>query len=856
MESDKRYDVFISYSTNDKKVAEGVCGYLERFGIRCFVSFRDIPEGADWADCLGNALPDSKTMVAIYSDYFNKSEETTKEINIADQLHIPILPFRLADVPYEGAKMYRLAHRNWIDAFPNPENHFGALLEGIEKLLGTTHAKTPVFSNPLNDDFEFQYENGVSSFLRYELQEAFNDLIEPAIHDYRDARKYLTDTFYSRPRLFHIPDDSFDYVKERADEGNAFAQFVMARYYEIKKLDYKKNFYYAEASAAQGDIYGTFHLAKCHELGFGTKKDLHEYQRLISIAFRKKCPLAILDQAKQYLWGWSFKKNATKAMELLNLAMQLGIPESFRLMGDIYFDGNHVQKSNEEAIRLYQQAIEKGHYEAYCCIAQAFLFDPADWSFINDPNGNKKALEALYKGVEASEPDCISQLALLYHFGNVLRQDFGHAQRLYAKAFHFGDRHSAFMMGYMHYNGEGGDIDLKKAWEWFSKGASMEENRCEWMLGRMCLEESAPVGYTQAECIKHFEKAAFLCGTGGSSALLDMYEIYRSEGLEDAIKYDKAYHTEYKEYAWAKKNDDKAMDCLRRSADLDNDTALYKAGCILTDIGSPFIDEVKGLKYLEAAIGKGITEAALQMAILYSSPKSCVPNDEDTANHYFGLFEAGNPETTMETYSGRLFAGDHRMRFPATRFYEKHAIELSAKWKSTYIEAIRPGINAERDSSILGRNYAKASAGSEIPLGEKKLMEAWNNAAKAAKATGINGYNTLPSSYFHPFISKDKLIQIANALADLWKTVKAKHPKLSKYCILDDDPILDYAESLKDDDQIGLLVSIVEVKIELDNTIMDQDEAAAKAQPTIGRNDPCPCGSGKKYKNCHGAGKA
>jgi len=24
----------------------------------------------------------------------------------------------------------------------------------------------------------------------------------------------------------------------------------------------------------------------------------------------------------------------------------------------------------------------------------------------------------------------------------------------------------------------------------------------------------------------------------------------------------------------------------------------------------------------------------------------------------------------------------------------------------------------------------------------------------------------------------------------------------------------------------------------------------------IGRNDPCPCGSGKKYKNCHGIGVA
>ena len=27
-----------------------------------------------------------------------------------------------------------------------------------------------------------------------------------------------------------------------------------------------------------------------------------------------------------------------------------------------------------------------------------------------------------------------------------------------------------------------------------------------------------------------------------------------------------------------------------------------------------------------------------------------------------------------------------------------------------------------------------------------------------------------------------------------------------------------------------------------------------KADEKIGRNDPCPCGSGKKYKNCHGSG--
>jgi preprotein translocase subunit SecA len=26
-----------------------------------------------------------------------------------------------------------------------------------------------------------------------------------------------------------------------------------------------------------------------------------------------------------------------------------------------------------------------------------------------------------------------------------------------------------------------------------------------------------------------------------------------------------------------------------------------------------------------------------------------------------------------------------------------------------------------------------------------------------------------------------------------------------------------------------------------------------RGQEKVGRNDPCPCGSGKKYKKCHGA---
>jgi preprotein translocase subunit SecA len=34
----------------------------------------------------------------------------------------------------------------------------------------------------------------------------------------------------------------------------------------------------------------------------------------------------------------------------------------------------------------------------------------------------------------------------------------------------------------------------------------------------------------------------------------------------------------------------------------------------------------------------------------------------------------------------------------------------------------------------------------------------------------------------------------------------------------------------------------------------DVIKTVRREEPKVGRNDPCPCGSGKKYKKCHGAG--
>ena len=44
----------------------------------------------------------------------------------------------------------------------------------------------------------------------------------------------------------------------------------------------------------------------------------------------------------------------------------------------------------------------------------------------------------------------------------------------------------------------------------------------------------------------------------------------------------------------------------------------------------------------------------------------------------------------------------------------------------------------------------------------------------------------------------------------------------------------------------------VETVVDANTTHRKQAVSAQAAVPRVGRNDPCPCGSGQKYKNCHG----
>ena len=133
---EEKYDIFISYSTVDKEVVEVVCTYLEINLNRCFVAFRDIPNGIDWADVIPNAIKNCILMVAICSTNFYNSEQTGREVSLAVKHRIPILPFRIDNEPMKGKHEYFLESLNRIDAYPNYKEYLQKLLSSIQRLIG------------------------------------------------------------------------------------------------------------------------------------------------------------------------------------------------------------------------------------------------------------------------------------------------------------------------------------------------------------------------------------------------------------------------------------------------------------------------------------------------------------------------------------------------------------------------------------------------------------------------------------------------------------------------------------------------------------------------------------------------
>lgn len=136
--------VFISYSSKDRTVANMVCALLEERGHRCWIAPRDIVPGREWGESIVGGIKEATLFVLIFSQHANTSPQILREVERAVNRGLPIIPFRIEDVMPAGSMEYFMSVPHWFDALSPPvEDHVGRLAAVIEQLTsGEADART------------------------------------------------------------------------------------------------------------------------------------------------------------------------------------------------------------------------------------------------------------------------------------------------------------------------------------------------------------------------------------------------------------------------------------------------------------------------------------------------------------------------------------------------------------------------------------------------------------------------------------------------------------------------------------------------------------------------------------------
>jgi formylglycine-generating enzyme required for sulfatase activity len=133
------HQVFISYSSTDRAVADAVCITLESAGIACWIAPRNILPGSDWTESIVHGVAGAQVLVLVYSARSNVSPEVQSEVRAARSKRIPILPLRIEDARLSPSMEYLVGAYHWLDAVSvRPGTYLPDLVSAVrQQLLGS-----------------------------------------------------------------------------------------------------------------------------------------------------------------------------------------------------------------------------------------------------------------------------------------------------------------------------------------------------------------------------------------------------------------------------------------------------------------------------------------------------------------------------------------------------------------------------------------------------------------------------------------------------------------------------------------------------------------------------------------------
>jgi tetratricopeptide (TPR) repeat protein len=126
--------IFISFATADRTEALKVCKAIERRGIKCWISIRDVQPGENYQEAIVQSLRHARAVALVFSDAANTSGEIKKELSLASRYNVPVIALRLKNVEPSDAFAYELSTRQWINAFEGWDKAIDTLVGRIGQL--------------------------------------------------------------------------------------------------------------------------------------------------------------------------------------------------------------------------------------------------------------------------------------------------------------------------------------------------------------------------------------------------------------------------------------------------------------------------------------------------------------------------------------------------------------------------------------------------------------------------------------------------------------------------------------------------------------------------------------------------
>lgn len=156
-----------------------------------------------------------------------------------------------------------------------------------------------------------------------------------------------------------------------------------------------------------------------------------------------------------------------RGCDKFEIAALAGQPEGQHNLGNCYYIGNGRRVDPAKAAIWYRKSVGAGFPKAFCALGNMIVLGDG---FEADPAGG---MRLCLQGADAGDADAQTDVAQYYLFGEHFRQDFAKAIRYLTLAADQDQPTALFLLGLMHWNGDGVEKSQHQAATFWDRAAGL-----------------------------------------------------------------------------------------------------------------------------------------------------------------------------------------------------------------------------------------------------------------------------------------------------------------------------------------------------------------------------------------------